>query len=184
MASDKEISKNNQEVISTDKELFVNLFQADRNRLYSYIYAYVGNKAAAEDIFQETSMLLWKKFDQFQPGTDFSKWANSFAYYQVKTYRHKENKFSGGFSETLIESLAESAEAVDNESKWRILQDCRSDLPDHNKKLYENFYVKNQKAQEVADESGRSIFAIRKAIHKLRKKLFDCVDFKKKERDS
>jgi RNA polymerase sigma-70 factor (ECF subfamily) len=184
MTSDKELSKSNQEVISADKELFVSLFEADRKRLYAYIYAYVANKTAADEIFQETSLILWRKFTEFEPGTSFSKWGNAIAFYQVKSYRHKEKKHSVGFSPILLDSLAESAPLDDNnESKWQILNDCRSDLPDHTKQLYEDFYVKNQKAQEVAEESGRSIFAIRKAIHKLRKKLFDCVGFKKHESD-
>ena len=182
MASDKEIVNKNDSVVHVNRELFVSLFEADRNRLYAYIFAYVTNRSGADDIFQETSMLLWEKFDQFQPGTDFSKWANSFAYYQVKTHRHKEKKHPVGLSDSLLESLADSAETADsNEKKWQVLHECRSDLPDHTKALYEDFYVKNQKAQDVAEDSGRSIFAIRKAIHKLRKKLFDCVDFKKKK---
>jgi len=170
--------------LKVSEDLFVSLFKADRKRLYAYIYAYVANKSAADDIFQETSTLLWKKFQDFKPGTDFSKWANSFAYYQVKSYRHKENKHLNNLSDEVVEALAESAESVDVESKWQLLKECRSNLPDHTKELYEDFYIKNKKAQEVADHTGRSIFAIRKAILKLRKKLFDCVDFKRKECDS
>lgn len=177
-------SENKQESLTfKDRELFVSLYEEDRKRLYAYIFAIVANKAAADDIFQETSLTLWQEFSRFIPGTDFSKWANGIAYNRIRTYQRKDRKYSG-FSEGMMELLVDSSdsEEKEDEKNWRILQECRTGLPDHSKKLYDDFYVKNCRAQEVADESGRSIFAIRKAIHKLRKKLFDCVDNKKEKR--
>ena len=183
MGAEEEITVNNQELISKERELFITLFEADRKRLYAYIFTFMGNSSAADDIFQETSMTLWKEFSSFQPGTNFSKWANGIAFNRIRTYRRKNKKYSLGLSDSMLESLSQTEAAnTEEEKKWRILQDCRSNLPDHSRELYENFYVKNLKAQEVADSSGRSIFAIRKAIHKLRKKIFDCVDSKRQER--
>lgn len=180
MASDNKIISQQETGLQSSQELFVSLFEADRNRLYSYIFAFMSNTAATDDIFQETSMVLWREFQKFQPGTSFSKWANGIAFNRIREYRRKNKKYAVGFSEEMLESLAEIAEKnSDEENKWQKLQDCRKSLPDHTQSLYEDFYVKNFKAQQIADNSGRSIFAIRKAIHKLRKKLFDCVETEK-----
>jgi len=182
MASDNQIVKSEDALVKADPDLFVSLFDSDRNRLYSYIYAYVMDHTAADDIFQETSMTLWREFDRFEPGSNFSKWANGIAFNRVRVYRRKNKKFSLGLSEELMVSISDSISKEDySETRWNTLQECRTHLRDEDNKLYEAFYVKNKKAQEVADESGRSIFAIRKAVHKLRKKLFDCVDRKKRE---
>ena len=182
MASENEINKAELEISDEHKSLFVSLFKEDRGRLYSYIFAFVASRSAADDIFQETSMTLWKEFHKFRPGTDFSKWANGIAYNRLRTHFRKVKKYSVGFSESMLESLSETAgNETEEERKWQLLQECRSSLPEHTQELYESFYIKNRKAQEVADESGRSIFAIRKAIHKLRKKLFDCVDHRNEE---
>ena len=176
MASEKDHGLIN----SREQELFISLFEADKNRLYSFIYAFVTNSAVADDIFQETSMTLWEEFSKFSVGTDFSKWANGIAYNRIRTHRRKNKKYTLGFSDTLLESLSVSASSLEEDEKeWQILQDCQAGLPEHLRKLYNEFYVRNLRAQEVAEGSGRSIFAIRKAIHKLRKKLFDCVEFKK-----
>jgi len=182
MASDSQIVKDNEAISKTDPDLFVSLFESDRNRLYSYIYAYVMDHTAADDIFQETSMTLWREFAKFEPGTNFSKWANGIAFNRVRVYRRKNKKLYLGLSEELMLSISESISKEGySETRWDTLQECRNHLREEDQKLYESFYVKNKKAQEVADESGRSIFAIRKAVHKLRKKLFDCVDRKKRE---
>ena len=158
------------------------LYEVDRNRLYSYIYAFMGDPVAADDVFQETSMVLWREFEKFIPGTSFSKWANGIAFNRVRVYRRKNKNYALGFSEEMMQTLAKEIETEDNiETRWSALQDCRKKLRPEDQTLYDDFYVKNMKAQEIADSTGRSIFGIRKSIHKLRKKLFDCVDKKKSE---
>ncbi|MCM8533591.1 MAG: sigma-70 family RNA polymerase sigma factor [Lentisphaeraceae bacterium] len=181
MAADNQIEKKVTSLELGGAELFISLFEADRNRLYSYIFAFMSDAVATDDIFQETSMVLWREFNKFTPGTSFSKWANGIAFNRIREYRRKNKKYAVGFSEEMLESLLEVVEKdVEEDTKWIALQACRKDLPEHTLELYEDFYVKNHKAQQIADKSGRSIFAIRKAIHKLRKKLFDCVDRKKR----
>jgi RNA polymerase sigma-70 factor, ECF subfamily len=181
MTSNNKITAKKETGLLPNQELFISLFEADRNRLYSYIFAFMSNAAATDDIFQETSMVLWREFQKFTPGTKFSKWANGIAFNRIREYRRKNKKYAIGFSEEMLESLAEVAEKTSEEdTKWQKLQDCRTGLPEHIQKLYNDFYIQNLKAQEIADNSGRSIFAIRKSIHKLRKKLFDCVEHKKR----
>lgn len=169
--------------IQSQPDVFVGLFEADRNRLYAYIYAYVMNRTAADDIFQETSMTLWREFERFELGTNFSKWANGIAFNRVRVFRRNNKKYALGLSEDLMLNIGEvmvQEEETQHDDRWQHLQHCRSLLPSNYQQLYEAFYVSNQKAQQVADQTGRSIFAIRKSIHKLRKKLFDCVDRKSK----
>ena len=182
MKPETEITKTEDSDLQSHSQFFLSLFEADRNRLYAYIYAFMGNPTAADDVFQETSMVLWREFEKFIPGTSFSTWANGIAFNRVRVYRRKNKNYALGFSEEMMQSLAEEIEKEDNiETRWTTLQDCRKALREKDQELYDDFYIKNLKAQQVADNSGRSIFAIRKSIHKLRKKLFDCVDRKKRE---
>ncbi|MGJ8691823.1 MAG: sigma-70 family RNA polymerase sigma factor [Thalassotalea sp.] len=175
------VKKNNAPVKSVSQQ-FTRLFEADRNRLYSYIYAYVMDKSAADDIFQETSMTLWREFDNFELNTNFTKWANGIAFNRVRVYRRSNKKLVFGLSEELMDSISVTiSKDESNTQRWTALQHCRSLLREADQQLYQYFYVQNLKAQELADKTGRSIFAIRKSIHKLRKKLFDCVDNKKRE---
>jgi RNA polymerase sigma-70 factor (ECF subfamily) len=40
----------------------------------------------AEEVFQNTSVVLWNKFGEFQPGSNFFAWASQVAYYEVLNY--------------------------------------------------------------------------------------------------
>lgn len=175
------INKNNGAIRDTSKQ-FIELFEAERKRIYAYIYAYVMDKAAADDIFQETSMILWREFDKFEPNSSFTKWANAIVFNRVRVYRRNNNKLTFGLSEELMNEISDSVSFDETrENRWAALQACRAQLLAADHHLYEDFYLKNLKAQQIADNTGRSIYAIRKSIHKLRKKLFDCVDRKKRE---
>lgn len=161
--------------------LFMQLFEADKNRLYAYIYAYVLDYSAADDIFQETSMTLWREFQKFESGSNFSKWANGIAFNRVRTFRQNQKKYKLGIDDDIVQELADVVAASDNDataapSKWWRLTHCSKRLSAPLKRIYQAFYIEELKAQEIADNSGRSIHAIRKSIHKLRKVLFDCVE--------
>ena len=185
MATNNPSTTHNTTALKSKSELFVSLFEADRKRLYAYIFAYVMDRAAADDIFQETSMTLWREFETFELNTNFSKWANGIAFNRVRVYRRNNKHLVLGLSDELMDAIenvtSKDEHLTSNSHRWDVLQDCRAQLRLEEQQIYDSFYVKNLKAQAVADETGRSIFAIRKVVHKLRKKLFDCVDRKKGE---
>ncbi|MBD1388677.1 sigma-70 family RNA polymerase sigma factor [Neiella sp. HB171785] len=165
---------------------FIQLFEADKRRIYAYIYAFVHDKDAADEIFQETSVLLWRDFDKFEADSNFSKWANGIVFNRVRSYRRLDKRFKLGLSDDLAEQVAATIAQSDplgheSEKRWRALQACRALLPNTLQQLYCDFYIENASAPVVAERTGRSVFAIRKSVQKLRKKLFDCIDQKKRE---
>ena len=50
---------------------FVSLFLANQRRIYRYILTICPHAADAEDVLQSTAEVLWAKFKQFEPGTEF-----------------------------------------------------------------------------------------------------------------
>ncbi|GEA12941.1 sigma-70 family RNA polymerase sigma factor [Alteromonas sp. KUL49] len=162
-------------------EVFKVLFEKDRRRLYAYIFAFVSDRAIADDVFQETSLTLWKEFDKFELGTNFSKWANVIAFNRIRRMRQEKGKYQLGLSEDFLTEFNNNmaqfdTDMVTKEKRWQQLEQCCALLSSPLKSIYQGFYVQNLTAQNIADNTGRSIHAIRKSVHKLRKRLFDCVD--------
>ncbi len=85
---------------------FVKLFTSHERRIFSYVLSLVGDYHAADDVFQQTSLVLWQKFDDFQPGTNFGAWACRIAHYKVLNYRKQQHRFKVGFSDAFIEVIA------------------------------------------------------------------------------
>src|SRR6516225_7014590 len=67
----------------TPSKLFLRLFLQNERRLYAYILTLLPNRADADDVFQEASLVLWDKFDERHPPDDFAAWGCCIAYFKV-----------------------------------------------------------------------------------------------------
>ena len=89
---------------------FLDHFSKEARRIYGYILTLLPNWADADDVFQDTNRVLWEKFPEFEPGTDFFAWSMRVAQYQVMNYRQKQQRSKLVFSEDFIQTVAEKAE--------------------------------------------------------------------------
>ncbi|MDF1745393.1 MAG: sigma factor, partial [Gimesia sp.] len=46
---------------SDNTEQFVQQLTENQNRLYGYVYSLLGDHSRAEDVLQETNLVLWRK---------------------------------------------------------------------------------------------------------------------------
>ena len=64
------------------------LARVDR-ALFAFVFALAPNRNEAEELLQETRVVLWEKFDDVAPGTNFLAWAYSVARLEVLKYRER-----------------------------------------------------------------------------------------------
>src|SRR3954462_8451752 len=100
------------------KQLMLLMTQHQR-RIFSYIYALVPDRHAAEVILQETSLVICEKFEQFRPGTDFVAWACQIAYWEVRRARQKIARSKVIFDEQVVEAVAQTASEMVAETDQR-----------------------------------------------------------------
>ena len=82
---------------------FAQLLSAHEARLFGYIYALTLNTADAEDIYQDTAMALWRKFDEYRPGTNFAAWARAAAGFEVQHFFRSMSRHRVHFDQRLLE---------------------------------------------------------------------------------
>src|SRR5271157_5855517 len=54
---------------------FAGLYAAHQRALRAYIVAVVPDRNLADEVFQQTSLVLCEKFSTFEAGTNFAAWA-------------------------------------------------------------------------------------------------------------
>jgi RNA polymerase sigma-70 factor (ECF subfamily) len=153
---------------------------AHERRIRGYILALVANTADADDLMQETSAILWRKFDTYQPGTSFLNWALAIARFEV--LKHREGR--GGASRTsgldaaAFDALADTAAvAVERaDERCEALAKCLTKLPDADRRLIQSRYDHEQPVPRIAQELGRTISAVYKALTRVHRQLLDCID--------
>ena len=158
-------------------EQFVRLFLQNQRRIYGLILALVPNGPDADDILQETSAVLWQKFGEFDPGTNFAAWALRIARYQVMAYyttkRRQKARLSDETLDAVVERLASRTDREDARSA--ALDGCLEDLPEPDRRLIEWRYRAGVPVDEVARRTGKTVVGAYKALHRAHERLMQCM---------
>ncbi len=161
-------------------ELFLALFTKCQGRIQAFIRTLVHDPAQADDVFQSTSLVLWRSFAAFRRDAEFLPWALGTARHQVLVHWRTQRRDRHVFIEALLADLADStAAAVETaEARMAALEACIATLSDRQRELIRLFYGENQAAGAIASRWGRTVHAVYKALKVMRKALLDCVTTK------
>ncbi len=146
--------------------------------MFGYIYALLRNFNDAEDVFQQTCMVLWGKFDQFAEGTNFAQWACSIAQYEVLNFIRKRQRSRLYFTEEFQREVADMQAEMDADevaARSQALASCVESLGEKDQKLVNACYGDNRSFKETAAELGRSAQQVYDALSRIRRVLLDCV---------
>ena len=157
--------------------LFSGLVARHRSELYGYIFAVVRSWEDADDLFQAVCLILWSKFESFQPGTSFFAWARQTAKNEVSKFlRHKpEPDF---VNEELLEAL--TTIVIDAKDDWTesylaALRRCRAKLAAADEELLELHYGEGFGTRQIADRLERLQSNVCHSLARIRRWLFECI---------
>jgi RNA polymerase sigma-70 factor, ECF subfamily len=156
---------------------FMRVYLEHQRRIYGLIRALVPSGADADDILQETSAVLWQKFDEFDPDTNFAAWSLRIARYQVMAYYTTRRRQKARLSDETLDAVVErmSAPAPREDARSAALDGCLEDLPEDDRRLIERRYRGGARVEEVARRSGKPVVAAYKALHRAHDRLLQCM---------
>ena len=159
---------------------FVALFAAADRGVYKYILTLLVDPTATQDVFQETSVTLWQKFEEFRPETNFLAWACRVAYFEVLKFRQTLRRDRLRFNDELVQTLADERLAGEGVLRARrlTLPDCVAKLPPGDRELVEQRYGSEETILEIARRTGRPANTLYKALERIRRTLMKCIEEK------
>ncbi len=162
---------------SDDTAAFVALLMQHRHRLVAFLAKQLVNPADVEDVFQKTSIVLWKKMAEFDPQGSFFHWACGIAFNEVRNFLTVERRNRLHFDVELVELLAQEAAEQESlsESRLEALRGCMSQLSDRQQAILQRCYHGSESITAVAEQLGRERTALYKQLARLREKLLDCI---------
>ena len=159
-------------------EQFVQLFAKHQRGIQAYLWTLVLNRADCDDLMQETSVSLWRKWSEFDPQRDFFRWACGIAFIEVLRFRRKTASQRLWFSEELMETLA--VEFVDDAERGDMraaaLQACLEKLSERERKIIEARYRAGASAEKLAKELNRPVSTLYKMVARIRDRLYACIE--------
>ncbi len=149
-----------------------------QTQLFGYIYSLVRDLDDADDLFQQTCLALWKKFDQYDPARAFSPWAFGVARYEVLNFLRARSRdrlyFSDELNLLLVECQIElGLEPADD--RLSAMASCISKLRNRDQELLDVCYGKAVRIPEIAREWGRSTQSIHNSLKRIRQAVYECV---------
>ena len=166
-------------ISSTKYKLFLRLFLQNERRIYAYIFTLVHNQMDSDDVLQETSLVLWEKFDPAHPPDDFAAWACRIAYFKVLDFCKKRQRSRVLFGEALLERLAETAieqsSALQLDERREALSGCIEKLSSRDRELLGWRFAEGGTTRSAAAQAGKRVDAVYKSLARIRQMLFECV---------
>jgi RNA polymerase sigma-70 factor, ECF subfamily len=159
-------------------ERFVQLFARVRESLFAYIFTLLPHWSDAEDVFQQTSLVLWRKFGEFEPESNFLAWACRVAFFEVRNFQRVASRDRLRFSDAVLAQLAEQRVInPENANRKRdFLLDCIERLSDDQRALLLRTYDDDKTIRQLAGEFDRAPQTLYNRLNRIRRTLFECVE--------
>ena len=159
-------------------EQFVQAFARHEPGLRAFVRSLLPDIDHTDEVMQETSLVLWRKYAEFDPTTNFLNWACTVARFEVLKFRRRLVRDRHVFQIELLTQLAEDslAEAEQLESQRRALHQCIEKLPTRQRTLVRAAYAHGTTIKDVASQMGQSATSLYKALNRIRRQLLQCID--------
>jgi RNA polymerase sigma-70 factor (ECF subfamily) len=150
-----------------------------RCSLWAFLMGLAKDPQKAEDLFQNTYLVVCEKWEQYAPGTNFLAWARQIARFEylasVDPERRRTVTAEMDVLETALSLSAQSA--LPPSSRREALQACLDALPEaRGRRALELRYGQGLPGERVAGELGVSLNALYTLLSRVRRILHDCVD--------
>jgi RNA polymerase sigma-70 factor (ECF subfamily) len=158
---------------------FVLLITGHQAAIYAYVLTLHHNRVAAQDILQETNLVLCRKRAEFEPDTNFKAWALRIAYWQ--TMAHLKRVKRAGFVDLEPDVMdlvsLEAAEQLDDfEDRHTALRSCLQKLPPGDTSILLAHYQNGESIADLSGRLGRSRDALKQVLMRIRRTLRTCIE--------
>jgi RNA polymerase sigma-70 factor (ECF subfamily) len=152
------------------------LFVKHQLGLRAFILSLEPNFTDAEDLLQEVFLVVTRKANEFEEGTNFFAWGCTIARYKLLELLRRRAR-AQALSEEVIEALcAVEPEQPFEDSRLAILQQCLEQLaPKARQMMYLRYYGEHSPAQ-IARLVSWTPNAVRVALSRARTVLQECLE--------
>ena len=156
---------------------FAALLGRHQRQIYVYILSLMPRPADAEDVLQETNIILWEKFHEYRSGSSFATWACQIARYKVFQHLQQGRRRPVLMDIDLLSQLAADAEEISEElgDDRQRLTKCLEQLASDDRLLILRRYGPGETGQSVAEYLGRPANSVYQSLSRIRRRLNECV---------
>lgn len=157
-------------------ELFLRLLMQNQKSLFGFILSMIPHQPTAEDLLQETIMVMWRKFDEYRPNTNFRAWGFKIAKFNILQFHSRTKNSRVIFSTEALDNIAATREApLSNDRSLDAIIHCIEKLTTKDKRLIEMRYFDQMKIKQIAASLQRPIHGMYKTMGRIHHLLQQCL---------
>lgn len=165
------------------RKLFETLVRQNEAAVMTCLRMMVRDPGLADDLFQETFITAWNRFDQFDQSRPLGPWLRGIAINLARNAARKKRRERqviefGEPMRVAVEDTLALLDDADELSRREALADCIGRLPTPARDLVRQRYEENKNASVIASLSQSNASRIRKRLQRIRSTLADCVSQK------
>jgi RNA polymerase sigma-70 factor (ECF subfamily) len=149
-----------------------------RDRATAFAYAVLRDFQAAEDVYQEASLVALRRLEEFT-GEGFEKWfwriLRNVLGTRLRSARRSRIRAASEVLERLEAAGLEKPVAPDPEERVEYLIECLSRLGGRAREILQWRFLENLDVPEIARRLGRTVQATYAMIKRSRRFLRECV---------
>ena len=161
---------------------FERLLEANRPRLHAFLLSLTGSGAAADDLAQETCLVLWEKREQFDPSGNFRAWAFRIAFLQAQNHRRRVTRQQSRElpGDELFERIADTASERHvcgelEERRQNALVNCLKKLNEAHRDLVLSRYQDGTSLEQLSLAADLNRNAMAQKLFRIKTSLARCV---------
>ncbi len=161
-------------------EEFICLYSQHRGQVFAFIHSLLSNRADAEDVLQKASLIMWRKFEQYDRTKAFLPWANGLARFEVLNFLRSSPGRKLQFDYELVSRLAtlREAESADSTGRLEALSKCSESLKTDERELLEWVYKRDRRVLDFAIATGYAPQTVYNRLAAIKRKLERCIEFR------
>lgn len=144
----------------------------------SFLFSVVHEPAAVDDILQDVALTVVRRFDTFEPGTNFVAWAVTIARHKAMDFHKTRARDRHVLDDAVLDRLASAAVQIEPEigPRRRALDVCMDKLPDRQRRMLAMRYEEDATPAQIAEAEGMKPGSVSVALHRVRLALRDCIE--------
>lgn len=156
---------------------FIRSFTQSQRPLFLFILPLVGNPSDADEVLQETNLVIWSKWNQFEEGTNFLAWGRAIARLEVFRFRRTRGRKLCFLQDDILEIVADKTATMNDDTYLRqeALALCITQLRAKDRELIQMRYAPGVNGDQVAEMLGRPANSVYQSLGRIRRVLMECV---------
>lgn len=156
---------------------FVRQLTMQHKRIYAFILTLVANSADADDIMQDTAVLMWEKYRNSEEITNLGALGIRIAHFKVLEFRKKQYGKKLQFNSTLFDTVLGGAVAVEEkvDERFEAMKKCLSKLDEKSRKLVQLRHQKGQTIKHIAESIQMPPHTAYKHLAHIHDMLVRCI---------